>query len=147
MQIHHGYNASWACSTSPPPPRTLADGVGELIELQVHSGAAWEVGETLCLSDVVLHLLQVGEQRRLLRCPAVEFGLLHGDADRALLQCLLSHTERLQRRTGLSVFKLFISTLLLQRKMFHSFSSTLLHISTFSYIENLQYNFSPEKSI
>lgn len=95
--IHHGYYVNGACSTSPPPPGTLADGVRELIELQVNGGAAWEVGEALGLGDVVLHFLQVGEQRRLRRCSTGEFGLLHGDADRALLQCPLSHAERLQK--------------------------------------------------
>lgn len=104
LLIHHGYYVNRACSTSPPPPGTLADGVGELIELQVHSGAAWEVGKALGLSDVVLHFFQVGEQWRLLRCPTREFGLLHGDADRTLLQRLLSHTERLQQRTDMLSF-------------------------------------------
>ncbi len=106
LLIHHDYYyVNWACSTSPPPPGTLTDGVRELIELQVHSRAAWEVGEALSLSDVVLHFLQVEEQRRLLWGSGVEFGLLHGDADRALLQCPLSHAERLQRRTDMSVFQ------------------------------------------
>lgn len=57
LLIHHGYYVNRACSTSPPPPGTLSDGVGELIELQVHSRAAWEVGEALSLGDVVLHFL------------------------------------------------------------------------------------------
>lgn len=47
------------CSTSSPPPGALADGVGKLVELQVHSRASWEVGEALCFRDVVLHLFQV----------------------------------------------------------------------------------------
>lgn len=98
LLMHHGYWVNWACSTSPPPPGTLANGVGELIELQVYSGAAWEVGEALSLGDVVLHFLQVGQQWRLLRPSAGELGLLHGDADRALLQRLVGHVERLERR-------------------------------------------------
>lgn len=98
LLIHHCYYVEWACRTSPPPPGALPDGVRKLIELQVHGRAAWEVGEALSLGDVVLHFLQVGEQWRLLRCSAMKFGLLHGDADRALLSRPLSHAERLQRR-------------------------------------------------
>lgn len=86
------------CSTSPPPPGALTDGVGQLVELQVHSGAAWEVGEALSLGDVVLHLLQVGEQRRLRSSASRELGLLHGDADRALLQRAVGHAAQLRGR-------------------------------------------------
>lgn len=96
------------CSTSPPPPGTLTDGVGQLVELQVHSRATWEVGEALSLGDVVLHLLQVGEQRCLRSPTAGELGLLHGDADRALLQRPVSHAAQLQKRNKcLGVFLFF----------------------------------------
>ncbi len=97
VPIRQSYYVNWACITSPPPPGTLADGVRELIELQVHSRAAWEVGEALSLSNVVLHFLQVGEERCLLRRSTGEFGLLHGDGDWTLLQCPLSHAERLRK--------------------------------------------------
>lgn len=115
LLVLYGYYVNWGCNTSPPPPGTLADGVRELIELQVHSRAAWEVGEALSLSNVVLHFLQVGEQWCLLRRSAGEFGLLHGDADWALIQRPLSHAERLQKRTDILVFQ-SVTSLMLQMK-------------------------------
>lgn len=98
------FSVSRACSTSSPKPGALPDDVGQLVELQVYSGAPREVAEALRLGDVVLHFLQVGEQRRLLRGPSGQLGLFHSNADRARLQCFLSHLDRLQGRKYVAPF-------------------------------------------
>lgn len=108
--IHH---VSRRGSTSPAVPGTLSNGVGDLVELQVNSRAAGQVGEALGLSDVVLHFLEVCEQGGLLGGSAVQLSFLHRDADGARVQCLLSHPERLgdSKQEGFLVFT-FVITLI-----------------------------------
>lgn len=86
--------------TSLSPARPFPDGVGELCEFQVHRRTLGEMGETLGLCDVVLHLLQICQQRRLL-CSPITDGFLHRDADwfrfrRLYGHATISHTTVLQ---------------------------------------------------
>lgn len=75
--------------TSPPPAWALLDGVGKINELQVHSWAFGQVGKTLRFGDLVLNLLQV----LLGLAPITYNGLLHGEAHRVRLQCLVVHVS------------------------------------------------------
>ena len=87
---------TWRCLTSSPPSWALADGVGELGELQVHA---------LGLGDVVLsrglRSLNSGTCRG--RAHG-EFVPLHGDADRRpqQIQPTLSHVGSLGEKETLS---------------------------------------------
>lgn len=86
-----------AFGTSCHPPGSLTDAVGEITELQVYRGAAWEVGEALSLSGLVLHFPQVGQRRRPSGQPAWDSGLFYGDDDRARIQRPVRHFERLKK--------------------------------------------------
>lgn len=65
-----------------PPPGSIFDRVGKVLELNVDSRSPWQRGEPLGLHQVVVHLLGVSLQQRCLlaACRPLRHQLVHTDA-------------------------------------------------------------------